>query len=481
MTTSSFQSVSLRLRPLAACLAAICATAASATGTPAPGGAAPAVPHSPTAVVLNCDDSGPGSLRDTVTAAVSGDTIDLSQLTCSQISLTTGAIVMGQSNLQLVGPGRDRLRIDGGSIGGVLYHANFGTLKVSDLTITHGSKYRSDVDSRGGCIHSDGSVSLYNTEVRTCSVTSTGVYSALGGAVWAQNNVYLSHSTVSGGFTGALGTGRGDGGGVFGGLSVRSLYSIVSDNNALPPSRGGGIFTTGYLGVFESAIYGNYSQDMGGIAAVYPGSTFSAVFNSTISSNDAQWIGGLYSRSKLYLYNSTIANNTSYFSNSGHVIGVGLHMGPNLLTTQSSIVADNSAYLSGGYDVGGENGVNWTGLHSIIASTSLPPPPDTIWGPSLLGPLADNGGITPTHSLTTGSFAIDFGDMPPIGSFTNDQRGVGFSRLSGGQVDVGAFESDPDRIFTTGFSFGRLPPPQRPAPHPDPEHRAADGPKLGPG
>jgi hypothetical protein len=190
----------------------------------------------------------------------------------------------------------------------------------------------------------------------------------------------------------------------------------------------------------------------------------------------------MYSRSKLYLYNSTIANNTSYFANSGHVIGVGLHMGPSLLTTQSSIVADNSAYLPGGYDVGGENGVNWTGLHSIIASTSLPPPPDTIWGPSLLGPLADNGGITPTHALTTGSFAIDFGDMPPIGTFTYDQRGVGFSRLSGGQVDAGAFESDPDRIFTTGFSFGRLPQPQsRPAPRPDPAHRASDGPKLGPG
>ena len=480
MTTSALPRFALRLRPLAACLAAICATAGPAGAVSTMDRTADTSPRTPTAVVTNCEDSGAGSLRDTVNAAVTGDVIDLSQLSCSEISLTTGAIAIGQNDLELVGPGRDRLRIDGGSVGGVLYQLGFGTLKVRNLTITHGSKYRSDTDSRGGCIHSEGSVALYNSEVRTCSATSNGAYSALGGAVWAQNSVYLNHSTVTGGFTGALGTGRGDGGGVFGGASVRSLYSIVSDNTALSPSRGGGIFTTGYLGVFESAIYGNQSQDMGGIAAVYPGSAFSAVFNSTISTNDAQWIGGMYSRSKLYLYNSTIADNTSYFSNSGHVIGVGLHMGPNLLTTQSSIVADNSAYLAGGYDVGGENGVNWAGSHSIIATTSLPPPPDTIWGPSLLGPLADNGGITPTHALGTGSFAIDFGSMPPIGSFTNDQRGTGFSRLSGGEVDVGAFESDPDRIFTTGFSVGRLPPPHtRPARLADRSH--ADGPLLGPG
>ena len=49
-----------------------------------------------------------------------------------------------------------------------------------------------------------------------------------------------------------------------------------------------------------------------------------------------------------------------------------------------------------------------------------------------------------------------------------------------GGILVGAFESDPDRIFTSGFSFGRLPPPHaRPARLSDRSH--ADGPLLGPG
>src|SRR5512144_262636 len=45
--------------------------------------------HGPasTLQVMNCNDSGPGSLRDAITAAASGATIDLSQLACSTITL----------------------------------------------------------------------------------------------------------------------------------------------------------------------------------------------------------------------------------------------------------------------------------------------------------------------------------------------------------------------------------------------------------
>src|SRR5262249_29043734 len=42
----------------------------------------------------SCADSGAGSLRDLAAAAISGDTIDLTNLTCSRITLTSGAIVL---------------------------------------------------------------------------------------------------------------------------------------------------------------------------------------------------------------------------------------------------------------------------------------------------------------------------------------------------------------------------------------------------
>ena len=71
-----------------------------------------------------------------------------------------------------------------------------------------------------------------------------------------------------------------------------------------------------------------------------------------------------------------------------------------------------------------------------------------------LGPLADNGGPTRTHALLPGSPAINSGNRNLLPADANDtdgdsnttepipfdQRGAGFDRLRGGQIDMGAFE-----------------------------------------
>src|SRR5688500_9572860 len=68
-------------------------------GTCIPVGAADAA----TRVVGNCNDSGVGSLRAVVSAAASGDVIDLRPLTCSKILLTSGSIAVPQANLTILG------------------------------------------------------------------------------------------------------------------------------------------------------------------------------------------------------------------------------------------------------------------------------------------------------------------------------------------------------------------------------------------
>ena len=45
--------------------------------------------HAAVRLVTNCNDSGSGSLRNTVASALSGDTIDMTGLTCSTILLTS--------------------------------------------------------------------------------------------------------------------------------------------------------------------------------------------------------------------------------------------------------------------------------------------------------------------------------------------------------------------------------------------------------
>ncbi|MSQ09547.1 MAG: hypothetical protein EXR52_00860 [Dehalococcoidia bacterium] len=81
-----------------------------------------------------------------------------------------------------------------------------------------------------------------------------------------------------------------------------------------------------------------------------------------------------------------------------------------------------------------------------------------ITGELLLGPLADNGGPTPTHALLPGSLAIDAGDdtmgaAAPIGG--KDQRGV--ARPQGVRCDLGAFErrpTDPTPLNNGDFELG---------------------------
>ena len=81
-----------------------------------------------------------------------------------------------------------------------------------------------------------------------------------------------------------------------------------------------------------------------------------------------------------------------------------------------------------------------SGGHNILTdATCAPTGTDQVVGSALLGPLADNGGPTPTHELLPGSPALDAAD--PAFCPATDQRGV--PRPQGPACDVGAFERMP--------------------------------------
>jgi hypothetical protein len=73
-----------------------------------------------------------------------------------------------------------------------------------------------------------------------------------------------------------------------------------------------------------------------------------------------------------------------------------------------------------------------------------------------LGPLANNGGPTLTHALVPGSPAINAGDPAAMsgegGVPQFDQRGAPFTRVHGGRIDIGAFESQPNPL-TGDYNF----------------------------
>jgi hypothetical protein len=473
---SSNQAPRLPLRPLAAAFALVLVLDA------APALATPEAPRGTAAVVSNCDDSGAGSLRDAVLNAADGDTIDLTQLTCSVISLTTGSILIGATGLTLQGPGGHGLMIDGSGNGhqNLIYDIGGGALAINGIDLAFGAKYQSTSIGRGGCVYTNGDLNIHDSHVYACGVHSYA-YDASGGALYAQGvltiidtDIELCGLTTSaaarggGVFAGAgmvminsrisgcriASSDLGYGGGIYarGGLFMK--YSTVSDNlnDDAPGSLAGGVYVHGDTAIYWSTISGNSAgNNTGGIYLAHDAAAASTalIVESTISGNTAFAPGGINAGMPLRLVNSTIAFNriAEHFPVADYAWSAGLAVAADV-TMESSIVANN---VSGdeSADIGGfvlENVVS--GSHNLVTSSARPMPVDTIFDDPRLLPLADNGGPTQTHELRSGSPAIDLGED---GGFDTDQRGPGFPRVLGAAADIGAYEADPDRVFHSGF------------------------------
>lgn len=404
--------------------------------------------------VTNCNDSGSGSLRDTVGAAMSGDTVDLfSQLHCSTITLTSGAIVVNQEYLSLIGPvGRNRVTIDGSRLNRVIKHVGTGTLTLTELAITNG-KYQSSSNPRGGCLYSDASISLIHSTVTNCEAKGDGNAKAYGGGVFAKV-LYLNESNISGNVADAAASAFGGGAAAINDIYAR--YSTISFNEASTTGSdtaavGGGLFTERVGRVVGSTISGNRAAEGGGWAA---NSAYSdagaAIVNSTISENIASYNAGIRTAVPLTLSNSTIAFNGGVLAG---FAGAGLYSSGAALTLQSSIIADNVDVADSASDLAGAPGTSVTGANNLITSGhGIVFPHGTITTCPKLGPLADNGGLTQTHALLHTSFAIDTGNNAAI--LSTDQRGSTYPRVVGFAADIGAYEwqgMPDDRLFVSGF------------------------------
>ncbi len=436
---------------------ALPAAAAAAAAASTSGVASTFAPHQPASIVVaNCNDSGRGSLRDAVARAVSGDLVNLSELNCSTITLTSGQIEIPQNDLYLKYSGEGGIppTIEGNLSGRIFHHTGTGTLRLVGLIIRQG-KYDNtnvyySVPASGGCIYSAGSVYLIGSTVTSCIAKDTRGEDAAGGGIYAAQSLTLKHSVVS--ENTATSTARfADGGGVFVHGAIDAEYSSVSGNIASGlgyENFGGGIevvnFGTAPSLIANSTIEGNRADRGGGLLVSGSGTNGAAVTirNSTISGNTANVEdGGAYLRGPVTLANSTIAFNAGYR-------GLLLDSSGFAVEFESSILADN-----GNSDLGALANVTITGANNLIMATGadVVAPPDTIAADPMLAPLANNGGATLTHALGAGSPAIDAGNN--VAGLAVDQRGPGYPRVFGAAADIGAFEwqSVDDTIFVNGF------------------------------
>ncbi len=463
-----------RRQPLAACVAVVLMLSA------------PLAEAATTWTVNTCDEASngsgtTGSLRFAADSADSGDTIDLSALACSTISLTSGAVVLDQGDITLIGPGKDALTIQG-SNDRVFRHDGAGTLTLKNLTVANGYLHPSaTIAAEGGCIRSSGSVFLDHVAVRSCRASAYGA-GAQGGGVFATSDVVVKYSDITGNVAARAGFGPSGGGGIYSGVSngqVIIASSTLSGNSA-PNGLGGGLRAFHDVVVIASTISGNSARRGGGVYAqdnLDSASDTFALVNSTVSSNFAlEHIGGVQTNAgTINVFNSTVAFNTASSANfysrhyspgfsisdQGAYYIDSSHHELKVVTLQSSIFANNTHANPATtqddigvakFTVNSLNSTPTSGANNLAFATLIFGLPNTLTTGVCpqLGPLRNNGGPTLTHALFAASPAIDAGNTSAPGLGTFDQRGQ--PRVSGVAADIGAYEvQQGDIVFSDGF------------------------------
>ncbi|SDU11640.1 IPTL-CTERM sorting domain-containing protein [Halopseudomonas salegens] len=219
------------------------------------------------------------------------------------------------------------------------------------------------------------------------------------------------------------------GGGIHNNGSLTIRESTLRDLHS--NAAGGGLVNRGTLVLERSLIEGNYSVGAGGGMETGVGSA--TAFNVTLSGNQSRGAGGggAVMGGSFASTNVTIADNASNVAEPTALAGPG----GGLWRSFGTVTLNNTLFAmqaNGFENCGGSMTHNNTVADDDTCGGSAATP--------LLAALANNGGPTRTHALLPGSAAIDTGNDALAVSLTTDQRGIGFSRVIGTQVDVGAYE-----------------------------------------
>lgn len=298
-------------------------------------------------------------------------------------------------DLVLIGDEAGSTIVDGAAAAGIFHVAGTATVQIQDVTLRNGR-----ASGGGGAVHNNGNLTLLRT-------------------------VLSGNTSVAG--AGGLGFG----GGVLSegsGSSLTVTDSTISGNTG---QGGGGIAVGGSYNLTNLTISGNQSQgDFGGGLYIFADG-HGTVNNLTIAGNSAGLRGG------------------GVFLESAAFIGISPKITNSIIAgNTASTHPDCSGATDSAYDLLGD-GTGCIGpaaaKHDLVGTAAAPVNPK-------LGPLAGNGGPTPTRALLAGSPAIDAGNPAAPGSGgdaceATDQRGA--RRPGGSRCDIGAFE-----VVTNGCVAG---------------------------
>lgn len=157
-------------------------------------------------LVTSCENSGPGSLREVVAAAQSGDIIDI-DLTGQRCNIRLESLIvtsMDDLTLRNIGPetGSQKYAFSGGDNTRPITHNGAGTLRIDRMGIRDGKVVETDINTpaRSGCVYSKGNVHLVHraSVMKYCAAEHTGNGNAEGGGMTltGDGTSYIVSSTI---------------------------------------------------------------------------------------------------------------------------------------------------------------------------------------------------------------------------------------------------------------------------------------------
>ncbi|MDQ5909577.1 MAG: hypothetical protein QG599_1672 [Pseudomonadota bacterium] len=450
--------------------------------------------------VTNLNDSGTGSLRQTVINAnniAGSNTITFQTGLTGVITLTGGALDI-TDDLTIQGPGAGSLAIDGDSASRIFTVGSGKTALIDSLTLQNG--FTTDV-AGGGAILNNGNLTISNSAFTNNQATPSNSFLG-GGAIQNYGILTVTYSTFSNN-TAVSGGAINNAIGSTADLRNSTFTSNIATHNS-STGGGGGIFSRGTLTVdyctFGGATVANTSASDGGGLYVWEGSA--TVKNSTIADNTAAWGGGgiaansdsimgilnstlssnissgggghgggaiwIFTGGDVKVINSTLSGNSSptnvggaienygalsftnsTVTNNSASSGGGIYQSGGTLKLGNTLVAGNSAattpeirvtggtFISEGHNLFGQNNVD--GLSGATLDPSDIIPGVGVFIGNIINDLASNGGPTKTHLPLPGGLAVNTGDdnLANLAGLTTDQRGE--TRFIN-EVEIGSVE-----------------------------------------
>jgi hypothetical protein len=376
--------------------------------------------------VLSNADSGAGSLRDTIAAAQSGDTIVFDpSLAYETISLSSGPLALS-SNLTIDGPGAGVLAISGNNASQLFTLSGTAQVTLSNLTLTGG------MSSQGGAVFIGGTAALTldsdilsaNQALGDSNGNALGgaVYDSAGASLTVKNSLLVNNQTN--------GTNESFGGAIANAGSLSITGATFASNAALG--------STTEVASKPGASQGGAIGNLDGSACTIQLSTFTG--NQALGSGTGNALGGAIANEDTQVFPFTGSGVTSTVSG---------------CTFQNNTAQGGSNSAGGGFGGAIEDGpgVNLAVLNSSFTSNQA----NSGGGPNADGGAIDNSpAVTVTISnsqfISNSAFGSGVGTQAEAGAVDNfDTMTIANSLFTGNRAVAGPMA---DGVNTFGQAGG---------------------------